>query len=139
MRFGLFAAALLVPLSCGASAKQEAASLITATDRFRRAENAAKPDRLSDISRVVCTDAEVCEAKRVCEAAAKQTAEAILLKNEVERGLADVERGVISKSDDAATALPGKLDLAERLLTQGHEAMPACDQKLLALRTRYGL
>jgi predicted transcriptional regulator len=119
--------------------KQEAASLIAATDRFHKAENVDKPDRADAIARVVCTEAEVCEAKRVCESASKSTARALVLKAEVERGLAALEQGALARTDDAAAALPEKLDEAERLLNLGHEAMPACDQKILALRARYDL
>jgi Sec-independent protein translocase protein TatA len=128
----------LLVVGCG-SAKQEAASLVEAISRFRKAENGDKPQREQDIARVVCSDAEVCETKRLCEAATRPTAEALLLKAEVERGLADLEHGVLARTDDAAAALPQKLDDAERLLAEGHAAMPACDKKVLALRARYDL
>jgi len=131
-------AALTVLLACS-TAKQEAASLVAATDRFHKAENTEKPDRARAIARVACTDAEVCEAKRLCQAATQPTAEALALKAEVERGLAELEQGKLAKTDDAAAALPDKLDDAERLLAEGHAAMPACDQKILALRARYDL
>jgi hypothetical protein len=133
-------AILLLALAIGcSSAKQEAASLIAATDRFHRAENGDKPSRAQAIARVPCTDAEVCETKRLCEAATKPTADALLLKAEVEQGLADLEQGKLAKTDDAATELPHKLDEADRLLREGHVAMAACDQKILALRGHYGL
>jgi|HubBroStandDraft_5_1064220.scaffolds.fasta_scaffold742472_2 hypothetical protein len=125
--------------ACSPAGKHEAASLIAATERFHKAENTEKPDRAASIARVACTDAEVCEAKRVCESASKSTADALVLKAEVEQGIALLERGTLAKTDDAAAALPGKLDEAERLLTAGHEAMPACDQRILALRARYDL
>jgi hypothetical protein len=120
-------------------ARQEAASLVASIDRFHKADNPEKPDRAKSISRVLCTDADVCEAKRLCEAATTATAEALVLKAEVELRLADLERGVLAKTDDVVKALPGKLDQAERLLGEGHAAMPACDQKILALRARYDL
>jgi hypothetical protein len=139
LSFSLLIGLLFPPiLACG-SAKQEAASLVEAVSRFRKAENGDKPDREKAIAALPCSDAEVCETKRVCEAATKPTAEALVLKAEVERGLADLEHGVIAKTDDAAAALPGKLDVAERLLAEGHAAMPACDQKVLALRARFDL
>jgi hypothetical protein len=125
-------------LGCG-SARQEAASLVEAVARFRRAENSEKPAREQDIERVSCSDAEVCETKRICEAATRSTAEALRLKARVERGLADLEHGVLAKTDDAAAELPKMLDDAERLLGEGHEAMPACDKRLLELRARFGL
>jgi predicted transcriptional regulator len=128
----------VLALACS-TAKPEAASLVAAIDRFHKAENADKPDRAQGIARVACTDAEVCETKRLCEAATKPTADALVLKAEVERGLADLEQGRLAKTDPAAVALPGKLDEATRLLSEGHAAMPACDQRVLALRARYDL
>ncbi len=122
-----------------ASGKQEAALLVAAVDRFHKAENADKPERERAIAEVVCADADVCEAKRLCETATRSTAEGLLLKAEVERGLAALEKGTIQKTDDAARALPSKLDEAGRLLGEGHAQMPACDQKILALRGRYSL
>jgi hypothetical protein len=122
-----------------ASGKQEASSLVAAVDRFHRAENADKPDREAAIAQVVCADKEVCEAKRLCDAAARSTAAGLRLKAEVEKGLAAIEKGTLAKTDDAAKALPDKLDEAGRLLGEGHAGMPACDQKILALRGRYGL
>jgi hypothetical protein len=127
---------------CGAactSAKPEAAALVAAVDRFHKAENADKPDREAAIAAVVCADADVCEAKRVCDAAAKSTAAGLRLKVEVQQGLAALEKGTLSKTDDAARALPDKLDEAGRLMGEGHAQMPACDQKILALRGRYDL
>jgi hypothetical protein len=136
--FALVALSLAALAACGA-AKQEAASLVAAVDRFHKAENADKPARETAIAAVVCTDTDVCEAKRVCELTAKATASGLLLKAEVERGLAALEKGTLSKTDDAAKALPAKLDEAQRLLGEGHAGMPACDQKILALRGQYGL
>lgn len=133
------AALLAASLVACTSSKQEAASLVAAVDRFHRAENADKPEREKAIAQVVCAEAEVCEAKRLCDAAAKATAAGLLLKGEVERGLAALEKGALAKTDEAAQALPGKLDEAGKLLADGHAQMPACDQKILALRGRYDL
>jgi len=127
-----------VLLACPSS-KQEAASLVAAVDRFRKAENVDKPEREKAIAQAACADAEVCEAKRLCDTSAKATAAGLLLKGEVERGLAALENGTLAKTDDAAKALPAKLDEAERLVREGHAEMPACDQKILALRGRYDL
>jgi hypothetical protein len=128
----------LALVSCGSS-KQEAASLVAAVDRFHKAENVDKPERAKALAQVVCADAEVCEAKRLCDASARATAAGLLLKVEVEKGLAAIEKGTLAKTDDAAKALPDKLDEAGRLLGEGHAQMPACDQKILALRARYDL
>jgi hypothetical protein len=132
------ACAGVVGVACS-SHKQEAASLVAAIDRFHKADNPEKPDRAKALARVACTDPEVCEAKRLCEVATTATADALILKAEVELRLADLERGALAKTDDIARALPGKLDQAEQRLSEGHAAMPACDQKILALRARYDL
>jgi hypothetical protein len=121
------------------SAKQEAAALVAAIDRFHRADNTEKPARAKSIARVACTDAEVCETKKLCETATTATADALILKVEVEARLAELESGALAKTDDVAKALPGKLDEAEQKLKEGHAAMPACDQKVLALRAHYDL
>ncbi len=124
--------------SCS-SAKREASFLVAAVDRFHRAENADKPRSAAAISSVTCTDPAVCEAKGACQAATTATADALLLKADVEARLADIRRGALSKTDDAVKALPAKLDEAGRLLGEGRRGMPACDQKILVLRGRYGL
>ena len=133
-----FLACAALSFAC-ASAKREAAELVAAVDRFHRAENADKPAREKAIEAVVCADEEVCEAKRLCEAATKDTAAGLLLKAEVERGLAALEKGSLQKTDPEAQALSGKLDEAGRLLGEGHVRMPACDDKILDLRRRYAL
>jgi hypothetical protein len=139
MRAASGAVLLACTLVACSPGKQEAASLIASVDRFHRAENNEKPERSKAIGSVACTEAEVCEAKKLCLAATKATGDALDLKAEVERGLVDLEHGKLSPGDDAAAALPGKLDQAERMLGEGHAAMPACDQRILALRARYGL
>ena len=136
VRAGLLLSLSLV--SCS-STKQEAASLVAAVDRFHKAENADKPEREKAIAQVVCSDADVCDAKRVCDASAKASASGLLLKVEVEKGLAALEKGTLAKTDDAAKGLSDKLDEAGKLLAEGHAQMPACDQRILALRGRYDL
>jgi hypothetical protein len=132
---------VLFALLCAAcsSAKQEAAALVAAVDRFHRAENVDKPARASALAAVACTDPGVCEAKTVCTAATRATADALVLKADVEAKLADLQRGALLKTDDDVKALPEKLDEAGRLLDEGRKAMPACDQTILVLRGRYDL
>jgi hypothetical protein len=137
-RAGILALALALVAGC-ASHKQEAASLIAAVDRFHKAENVDKPDRQRAIAEVVCVDADICEAKHLCATATAATAQGLLLKTEVEKALVAIEHGTLAKTDDAAKALPSKLDEAGRLLGEGHAQMPACDQRILALRGKYDL
>jgi hypothetical protein len=133
-----FVVLLLLCASCS-SAKQEAGSLVAAVDRFHKAENVDKPARAMSIVAVVCTDVAVCDAKSACSVATRATADALVLKAEVEAKLAELKRGTLSKTDDAARALPSMLDEAGRLLEEGRRQMPVCDQKILALRGRYDL
>jgi hypothetical protein len=130
--FALFCA------SCS-SAKQEASFLVAAIDRFHRAENIDKPSRAADLAAVRCSDPGVCEAKAACVVATKATADALRLKATVESTLAELRHGTLSKTDDGVRTLPSMLDEAGRLLDEGRNQMPACDQKILVLRGRYDL
>ncbi len=123
---------------CGRG-KQEASSLVAAVERFHQAENVEKADRADRVAEVPCTAKDVCEAKALCVAATDPTARALRLKAEVEKGLGDLGAKRLSPGDEAAKALPGKLDEASRLLEEGHKALPGCDAKLLELRRGYGL
>jgi hypothetical protein len=126
-------------LACSNPAKGEASSLVANVDRFRRAENAEKPSLLPAIEGSPCTDQEVCAAKDACLAHAKPTAEGLVLKTEVQRGLSDLEDKRLAPDAAAAAALPEKLYEASRLLDRGHAALAGCDQRILALRAKFGL
>jgi hypothetical protein len=132
-------AAVTVLCACTPSAKPEAASLAAAVDRFRSAENAEKPARLADVEAAACTDKEVCAAKTACLAYVRPTVEGLVLKNEVQRGLADLERKTLDPDATAARALPAKLEAASRALERGHSSLAECDAKIVALRVKYGL
>jgi hypothetical protein len=127
-------------LACtGGAAKREASSLIGAVDRFRRAENVGKPAQAQAVAGIGCTAADVCEAKRVCLDAVEPTARALTLKNEVELRLADIQRGTLDPHSPEASALPGKLDEAQKLLEEGRAKMPDCERRLTDLRIEYGV
>lgn len=126
-------------LACGNPAKREAASLVSAVDRFRRAGNPSKPQEARTIASVACADPEVCAAKEACLAASEPTAKALALKNEVEHGVSDLEQKKLSPDDPVARSLPEKLDQAQHLLEEGHGKMAACDEKVGRLRIKYGL
>lgn len=113
--------------------------MISAVDRYRRVDNAQKPAAAAEIEKVACSDPEVCETKRLCLESAKATSRALVLKAEVERGLADLEAGRLSKDDPKAKELQQKLDESARLLGEGYRAMPACDDKMLVLKRKYGI
>ncbi len=121
------------------SAKPEAATLVSSVELFHRASNEERPGRADAIGAVPCHDAEVCAAKAACADATASTAAALRLKNEGEVLLSAVQARTTSADDPAVKALPAKLDQASALLKRGHDAMPACDHKILVLRERYGL
>jgi len=112
---------------------------VFAVDAFRRAENADKPERAQAVEAVQCTDHDVCEARDACLAATRPTAKGLMLKREVEAGLADLQGGRIDQDAAKTRDLPQKLEEASRLLDEGHARLPACDAKLTALRLKYGL
>lgn len=125
-------------LAC-ASSKNEAASVLNAVDRYRRAENAQKPAQAAALESVQCSDPEVCDVKSTCLKSAQATSRALVLKAEIEKGVADIEANRIAKDDPAAQALHGKWEESVRLLEEGHKLMPACDDKVLSLKRKYGL
>jgi hypothetical protein len=126
-------------VQCSNPAKREAASLIEATDRYRRAENAAKPGLAQAVIAATCTDEEVCETKQACVAAIEPTVRALRLKDEVAAHVDELEKGTLAPDDPVAQKLQGQLDEAKDQLSRGKDAMPACEQKVLALRMKYGV
>ena len=135
--YSLLLAALLFP-SCDAD-RAEAQHVVTTVDRYRRADNAAKPALADEIRAVPCRSADVCRARDACAASAEPTAKALRLKHEVETKLAAVERGDLPKESPEALALPKKLDDAEALLKEGFDHLQACDDEIVALRRAHRL
>jgi len=136
------AASLLVLLAvaaCASTAKRETASLAEAVERWQRADVPQKAAATADVRAVGATDAEVAAARTACLGAMDATVRALDLKQQVERGLADLEAKRITPDDPAAAALPGKLDESERLLKEGRRAMTDCEQKVMSLRMKYGV
>jgi hypothetical protein len=126
-------------LGCNPPAKHETATLAAAVDRFRRADNASKPDLAALARGVSCTDAEVCAAKDACVAAMGPTARAFVLKDEVAHKLDDIEKGKLAPDAPEAKDLADKLDEAEKLLAEGREKWGPCERSLAELRVRYGV
>ena len=135
----VLAASVLLPLlaSCSSGGRQEAAQVAEAMDRFRKADNAAKPATVDALRSVKCTKTDVCRARDACLASAEATAKSLRLKNEVEQGLNAVEKGTMPKDSPAARALGTQLDEAETLLKEGFAALPACDDQIMALKRTY--
>lgn len=130
-------AMLLASAACDAGAKREAEQLVSAVERFRRAENAEKPAMVDAIRAVPCNDAEVCRAREECLASAESMAKALRLKSEVEQALGALEKGQLAKDSPEAQALPKKLDEAQTLLEQGHGRLAACDEQTSALKRKH--
>jgi hypothetical protein len=112
---------------------------VDAVDRFRHADNAAKPGLAPGVDGVGCSATDVCEAKRACTAAIDPTARALAIKNEVEQRLGDIQRGALDPHSPEASALPGRLDEATKLLEEGKAKMPDCERKLTDLKVQYGV
>jgi hypothetical protein len=108
-------------------------------DRFRKSDNARKPSMLETLRAAVCTNDDVCQAKETCLASASSTSRALVLKDEVERALAQVESGKLSKDSPEAADLSTKLEASTAELQKGFALLGACDDALMALRRRYSL
>ena len=130
------AVSVLLP-ACDAGARQEAAQVVAAVDRFRKAENAGKPAAVEAIRAVKCSATDVCKARDACLASAEATAKAMRLKSEVEQGLSGIEKDAAPRDSSEARALPAKLDEAEALLKEGFSLLPACDDEIMALKRRH--
>jgi hypothetical protein len=133
-----FALAASTASACS-GAKREAASLVAAVDRYRRAEMSAKRPLAEALEAVPCSDADVCAAKGACVAAALPTVRGDALKSAVQQTLNDLHAGKITEAEAASQHLPAKLDEASRLLSDGRARLTDCDLKITALRLRYGL
>lgn len=123
--------------ACTSGARQEAAQVVEAVDRFRKADNAAKPSTVETLRAVKCSAADVCRARDACLASAEATSKALRLKSEVEQGLSAVEKGTLPRESPEARALPAKLDEAETLLKEGFQALPQCDDQVMSLKRKY--
>ncbi|MBX3187448.1 MAG: hypothetical protein KF819_10555 [Labilithrix sp.] len=124
-------------LACESGERREAEQVVVAVERFRRADNPAKPAAVDALRAVACTAAEVCRVRDACLASAEATAKALRLKSEVEQGLTAVEKGEMPKESPDARALAAKLDEAEALLKEGFERLGPCDDQILALKRRH--
>jgi hypothetical protein len=112
---------------------------MAAVDSFRLAESGSKNAQAKQVASVACTDQSVCDAKRACVAAIDPTTRALSLKEEVERGVGDIESKRVAVDSPEARSLPGKLDEAEALLKDGRLRMSACDRKLAELQVKLGM
>lgn len=124
-------------IGCDGADRREAKSVVSAVARFRRADGASTPAMVQALEKTPCSAPDVCAARDACVASGAATARALVLKKEVEEALAALERGALASDAPAAQALPAKLDEAEALLRTGHDALPACDERVQGLKRRY--
>lgn len=125
-------------LGCSTSARHETVALLVAMDRYQRADNAAKGELAQAVAALPCSDAQVCDAQRACLAAIEPTARALALKDEVSARIDDLQTKRLAPDSAEAQTLPGKLDLASRLLNEGRARMPICERLLADLRIARG-
>lgn len=123
--------------ACTGGARQEAAQVAEAMDRFRKADNAAKPSMVGTLRAVKCSATDVCQARDACLASAEATAKSLSLKSEVEQALVAIDAGSLSKESAEAKGLALKLDETSTLLDEGYKALPACDDQIMALKRKY--
>ncbi len=138
-RLAVVAIATLALMGCTGAGKHEAASLVSAVDAFRHAPGPAKAQRGQAVADVQCSDTKVCDAKQACVSAIEPTVRALALKDEVTARVADIEKGTLAKDSPEAQALPGKLDEAEKLLTDARAKMQVCDSRLTDLHVDFGV
>jgi predicted outer membrane protein len=135
--------ALLAMLVLGASAcgsgKREAASLVAAVDRYRRAPMESKAAPAALLEQVACSDSEVCAAKTACLQSAQPTVRGIRLKDEVNDTLDQLNQGRITREQAAELDLSRKLDDASRAIEDGRKNLAKCDAKVISLRIKYAL
>jgi hypothetical protein len=130
MAWALFACA-------GDPAKLEAKTLVTAVDAYRAAENPDKASAAKGVRDAACTARDVCDAKTACLAAIEPMVSGLALSQEAQQGLDDLEAKRLAPDDPRARALPQKAKDAELLIAKSHDAMPACEEKVIALRVKY--
>ena len=134
-----FVASLAVAASGCESGKREAASLVAAVDRYRKAPMDGKGSLADALEKVACSDAEVCAAKAACVASARPTVHGVAMKHEVEAALDDLNAGRITKEQASALGLSAKLDDASRAIEEGRAKLAACDAQVISLRLKYAL
>jgi hypothetical protein len=124
---------------CSEPAKNEGRTLVFAVEQFLKAPNEAKAERAASVLDVRCTDARVCDAKALCVASVESTQKGFLLKRDVEVGVGKLERHELDPSSDEAQSLRTKLDEAQAALERGHEALPACEERIVKLKRELGI
>jgi hypothetical protein len=124
---------LVFLLGCNSAARTETQQLVTAVDRFRKAENVQKPAQVDAIRQSPCTDAEVCAARATCLESAEATAKGLSLTAQA----ASLMK-TLSVPDDTAP-LERMLDDAKKSNELGMKKLGECDDRLMALKRKHGV
>ena len=137
MRRAFVFVATLCVCACDGAERRDAETVVAAVTRFRTADNTSTPAMVDALKATPCAAADACRTRDVCIASGDATARALRLKAEVEKSLAELEKGTLPKESAEAQALPKKLDDAQKLLEQGHDGLPRCDEEVQALRRKH--
>lgn len=119
--------------------KQEAGAVIHAVEQFRAAPDEGKTLKVAELTGVTCSTQEICDVKLECLKWAEPTAKALAIKVQAANLLADVKNGKETPDDPNIKSLPDQLDLASKLLEEGHAELQPCEEKLTGLRIKYRL
>ena len=129
----------LLLAGCDAAERHDAANVVTAIGRFRTADLPSTPAAVDALASTPCANALSCGTKDVCLKAGTDIAQALRLKNEVEKLLPALENGTLAKDSLEAQTLPSRLDQADIMLKKGFDALPSCDESVQALKKKYRL
>src|SRR5262249_19179023 len=135
----MLAALVLLAAACDSAQRRDAASVVAAVERFRVADLPSTPAAVDALTKTPCASQETCDARDVWARAGAATARSLVLKDEVGKTIAAVESGALPRESPEAQGLSKKLDEAEAALKAGHDGLPACDERVQALKRKYRL
>ena len=130
-------AAPLTVLACDGPDRRDAERIVSLVGRIRSVEGSMTPTALAELKAAPCNLIEVCRTRDACLVSLEATSKALTLKSEVEIGVTAMELGKLQRESPEAKELAKKLDEASRLLDEGHERLPACDESLQGLHRRF--
>ncbi len=139
MRHVVFVVSLAIALgACDQAGRKEASELDRAVSAYREAENNRKPELALRIAQVPCEKKDICDARTACVTSAKPTGEGLSKKHLVEAFMAN-DFPKLQPGDPKAIEMLLELDAAEKLLVQGRDTLPACDEAMRQIRKAYSL
>ncbi len=130
-----YVALLVLLAACDGPDRRDAQNISNLVGRIRNDDNAG----VDDLKNAPCQQLEVCQTRDACVATLEPKQKALKLKREVEIGVAALEAHKLDKTSEEAKALPKKIDDAERLLEEGQQKQPLCDERLADVKRRFRL